>query len=85
MKHLMQGTLIVYLQSEQRPLHREKLVDELMRMAKSSPGSYPQASKAKWMETLDQLVADGLVSAAGERVAIIRRKLADRDESGFLF
>jgi Tfp pilus assembly protein PilP len=83
--HPLLEAILTHLRSEQRPLHRESMIDELMRLAAAAPEDYPRATKLEWKYALDQLVLDGLVSSSGERVAIIRQQQAGRDEPGLLF
>jgi hypothetical protein len=85
MSHPLLEAVLAHLRSEQRPLHRDHMIDELVRLSTAAPDAYPRASKLEWKCAIDQLVLDGLVSSSGERVAIIRQQRAGRDESGFLF
>lgn len=77
--------ILTHLRSEQRPSHRDHLIDEIVMLAKASPGAYPNASKPEWKVALDELIKAGRVSSVGERVAFIRQRDAGRDESEFLF
>jgi hypothetical protein len=88
--HPICEAILSHLRAEQRPLHRDNMIAELIRLAKAAPDAYPTADVVTWNSALDQLIKDRLISAAGGRVAFIRQQdrkpdVTQRDETGFLF
>jgi len=77
----MKDFLIEYLTSEHKPLHRSHLIDEVVRLARVSR-SVPRGKHLEWEKALDDLIASGRVSVAGERVQIVRDRFAENKSSG---
>ena len=60
-----------HLTHEAKPLHRQTLCIEMERLGEASD-KLPHAPRFEWSAALDELIERGRVSAAGERVAIVR-------------
>lgn len=67
----MQKALLLFLRGEQRPIHRDSVVAFMVRAGRTDNGT-PNARAPAWCKQLGELVQVGKVTAAGERVQIVR-------------